>query len=172
MASEAKEMADYETMLQLLCGYRVKNGRQLPAKYPTKNSSEERRAKAALAQYVNRKIPGFVGHLLALAIDPQMQPHPGMKRTRSIKFESPSRGKNIEWARHLKIVSDIQQGLIKQGAKLKPGQRLILTRELDRAGDRYNITREAAHKIWMSHPLGQSWADYFGAKTKYALLPQ
>ena len=33
---EEKEIADYEVMLQLLCGYRVESGRQLPAKYPVK----------------------------------------------------------------------------------------------------------------------------------------
>lgn len=163
---EEKEIADYEVMLQLLCGYRVESGRQLPAKYPVKNSGEELRAKTALAQYINRKIPGFVGHLLALGIDPEMQPHPGMKRTRAVKFESPRRGKNIEWARHTEIVSDIRQGLREQSSKLKLGQRLVLDRELDKAGSRHNITREAAYKIWMSHPLGQSWADYFEAKTK------
>ena len=166
VVSEAKEAADYETMLQLLCGYRVKNGRQLPAKYPPKNSSQERRAKATLAQYVNRKIPGFVGHLLALAIDPELQPDPGMKRTRAVRFESPRRGKSIEWARHTEIVSDIRQGLRQQSSALKPGQRFVLDRELEKAGSRHNVTREAAYKIWMSHPLGQSWADYFKAKTK------
>lgn len=164
--SEAKEIADYEVMLQLLCGYRVEENRQLPAKYPEQNSSEERRAKATLAQYVNRKIPGFVGHLLALAIDPEMQPNPGMERTRTVRFQSPNRGKNIEWARHTDIVGEIRQGLREQTSKLKPGQRLVLDRELEKAGSRHNITREAAYKIWMSHPLGQSWADYFKAKTK------
>ena len=53
---EEKEIADYEVMLQLLCGYRVESGRQLPAKYPVKNSGEELRAKTAFAQYINRKI--------------------------------------------------------------------------------------------------------------------
>jgi len=163
---EAEEIADYEAMLQLLCGYRTKNGRQLPAKYPEKSGSEERRAKSALARYVNRKMPGFVGHLLALAIDPNMQPNPGMKRTRSIKFESPRRGKSIEWARHLEIVSDVRTSLSDQSSKLKPEQHLVLDRALAKAGSRHNMSREAVYKIWMAHPQGQSWADYFNPKTK------
>lgn len=166
MAREAEEIADYETMLGLLSGYRVSNGRQLPAKYPQKGSWEERRARSALARYVNRMMPGFVGHLLALAIDPDMQPNPGTKRTRSIKFESPRRGKNIEWARHLDIVADVHRALREESANVKLGERLVLDSALEKVRMVHNVSREAAYKIWMAHPLGQSWADYFQSKTK------
>lgn len=162
IARDEQEMAEEEQMLRLLAGYRAGG---LTAKFPIKGSDDERAARSTLARYVNRKMPGFAGHLLALAIDPAMEPHPGMRRTCVVEFRSPNRGKKIEWARHLAIVSEVRKELRVASNNLRPGQRIKLDPILETVGKRFRINRAAVYKIWMKNPEGQWWAPYFKKKT-------
>ena len=148
-------MQNEEMILRLLCGYARKNGKTAIS-YLKKGGPEERAGLKALAAEVRRKMTGFSGELLALAIDPWTPSKiPGMKPTRRIKFESPARGKSIAWIRDLEIVALVNKTLRVQSAKMKPGAKVKLDAALAAAEKEYGLSRTRIHKIWIASSSGK-----------------
>jgi len=142
MKNDAEKIADELLMMRLLSGFHVENGIEV-TRYLKHNSHGERLARVALAREVRASMWGFVGELLALAIDPRTPSSwPGMRPTRRIKFESPTRGKGSTWARDLAVISLIRERL-RDDPKLEAA--------LSAASERYGIKRNRVHAIWKKH---------------------
>jgi hypothetical protein len=134
--SDAEKIADEELSLQLLAGFRMgENGKPITG-FLKHNSSQESKARAALARLVRDHMPGNSGELLALAIDPRTPSKDRMmKPTRRVRFESPARGRSSTWARALFVVDHIRQRTSmfntedKEDAALKSAEELLWSQE-------------------------------------------
>jgi len=84
--TDDERMADEALSIQLLAGFDVDTGKRISfAHY----STDERKARAALARIIREKVNGFSGELLALAIDPQTKSTwLDMRPARKIKLKS------------------------------------------------------------------------------------
>lgn len=142
--SDAEIIADEALCMKLLAGYH-RDGARDQVSYLKQNSYEERCAREALGRMVRDGMRGFVGELLALAIDPRMPSRiPGMKPTRRIRFESPSRGKPSTWARDLLVVDLIRRTRFNSDSgKLEAA--------ITTAVERFGISRSAVQAIWARH---------------------
>src|ERR1700722_11857397 len=134
-------------MLRLLAGFHVdKNGHEVTS-YLKPNSYGERLARAALATEVRSKMPGIVGDLLALAIDPRTaSPIPGRRPTRFVRFESPSRGKSSTWARDQAVFHLIQRYAWKHRGEFKI--EALLQEVMSQFPE---IGRSRAHQLWKQY---------------------
>jgi hypothetical protein len=138
--SDGEKMADEALSIGLLAGFDVDTG---ITKNLTRNSPEERKARAALARLIRDKMLGFSGELLAMAIDPRTpSTWPGMKPTRRIRFENPGRASTLMRDKH--VVDFIRKQRFNGTAnKLEP--------HLAAAEKRFGIKRSRVHAIWSAH---------------------
>ena len=136
----ARKIEDETLALKLLAGFDEDEHGRPRTRYLGKNSREERIACGALARLVRDKMGGFSGELLALALDPYTPSKtPGMKPTRQIQFESPSRGQPSTWARDLLVVNLIRTELFHSNK---------LEAAIQAAMQRFEIKRATAQAIW------------------------
>ena len=145
--TDEEKMADGALSIRLLAGFDVDTEQTSFLKH---NSHEEHLARRALARIVREKIKGFVGELLALAIDPRTPSPwntpagPMMKPTRRIRFESPGRGKSSTLMRDKRIVDFIRkQRRNSADGKLEPC--------LKAAEEHFKLRRSRVHAIWNAH---------------------
>jgi hypothetical protein len=153
--SQDDKIADHEAIMTLLAGTpRTQNGRTA-IRYPEHNSPEEKRGRAALAREVSEKIPGYVGQLLALAIDPRAPTKiPGMKATRHIHFKSPARGHGSTWHRDLGIVAFIREYKKEHTWRPTPSSAMRPPKwasVVAAAADHFGLKRSSVEKIWTDH---------------------
>jgi hypothetical protein len=140
--TDEQKIDDYEHAMRLLAGLTPDH----KVSYLNQNSYEERLARAALARLVRDSMQGFVGELLALAIDPRTpSPIYGMYPTRKIRFESPARGKKAQWVRDLMIIDCILNDLHQFEDPPQPSR---LKRAIATAAGRYGISFTRASEIW------------------------
>ena len=141
------KMRDEMLMLRLLAGLHVdKRGREI-TRYLKSNSPEERQARAVLAREVRSKIPGIVGDLLALAIDPRTPSRvPGKRPTRYVRFESPHRGRPSTWARDQAVLYFIQKYAYGYRGEFKTE---ALLQEI--TSQFPGIGRSRAHQLWKQY---------------------
>ena len=139
----ADRIADHALALELLAGFNEDHPKQ--TKYLKRNSPEEKLARAALAREIRKEMRGFVGELLALAIDPDTPTKSATLRPcRRIRFESPARGNPVKWARDLLIVGAIKKELHESGK---------LDAALHTVGKKFGLKRSQVHAIWREHHL-------------------
>src|SRR5205823_1621457 len=67
---DEQKIKDEMSMMRLLCGFRDDEDGVATTDYPAENSPDERQCREVLAKEIRARVPGFVGELLALAIDP------------------------------------------------------------------------------------------------------
>jgi hypothetical protein len=146
--SDDEKIADAALAMQLLAGYPPEGLAAalqvgpVVIKYPAKNSVEERRGREALARIVRDEMRGFVGELLALAIDPRSPPKiPGMTPTRRAHFETP--GRPSQWARDLLIVDFTRRERFHF-----TGRRWKQEAAVQGAADKFNVSRSTVQAIW------------------------
>jgi hypothetical protein len=160
--SDAEKIADELLALRLLAGYAIDEKGQEFTAYLDQNSAEEQQACAALARLVRDAMPGFVGELLALAIDPRT-PSPSwvsafgeeearrrMRPTRRIRFESPARGRPDNWARNLAVAHFITEHM-EQQQRERPDWKPKLESAYEDASKRYGFTPNQAQTIWREY---------------------
>jgi hypothetical protein len=137
----ADHMADEVAAMRLLAGFDESHPEAVS--YLAINSPEEKQARAALARIVRREMRGFVGELLALAIDPDTPTKSATLRPcRRIRFESPARGKPVTWARDLLIVGTIKELLCERGN---------IEATLYEVENKYGLQRSQIYAIWRKY---------------------
>ncbi len=147
-----EKSADELLAIRLLAGCQFEGDGLVTTSYLKHNSHEERQARAALARMVRASMRGFSGELLALAIDPRTPSKiPGMRPTRKIKFESPTRGNSAKWGRDLMVVDFIKAQLRESRSPPKFEAAIVAAME------HYQISRRQVRDIWKSAPLGEGW---------------
>jgi hypothetical protein len=149
--SDDEKIADEKLCMRLLAGFCEDEKGRVVTSYLKPNSYEEQQARAALARVVRDSMRGFVGELLALAIDPRTpSATPGMWPTRRIRFESPARGRASTWARDLLIVHFIREELRKSPTGKEEAA-------LAAASAHFGIRRSRAHAIWKTWKRLVKW---------------
>jgi hypothetical protein len=138
----ADRRADHELALQLLAGFNEDHPEQ--TKYLKRNSPEEKLARAALAREVRREMRGFVGELLALAIDSDLAPRtPTTRRTKHAVFKNPARGgKASVWARDLLIIEHLKRLLRDEGKK---------TAAYKLTAEHFGCSERSIRDVWDAH---------------------
>jgi hypothetical protein len=141
-------MADEE----IIVGFFAGDGTEAP-RYPTHNSKEEKKARAALARVVRDHIPGFSGEILALAIDPDTPSRfVGMKPLRTVRFESVARGRASTWRRDLHIAHFIRAEIGHTVIRGKDGvPKPKIEAALHAAMQEFGVSRATAQAIWKRH---------------------
>jgi hypothetical protein len=146
--SEAQQVADHEAAFELLAGFATANNKRAVTKYP--KDRDEKRGRQALAREVRHHMPGFVGELLALAIDPTTKSKiPAatqsgrMQPTRRIRFESPARGPGSTWARDLLLIHAMRRAMRRPRVKLEA--------VLAEIGEQFGLKRSRVQAIWGAH---------------------
>jgi hypothetical protein len=136
----ADQIADHELALELLAGLQSDGG----VDYPESESDREMVLRAALAREVRREMPGFVGELLALAIDPSLAPRtPTTRRTRHLVFEKPTQGgKDSVWARDLLIIEHLKR-LLRGKVKKTAAYKL--------ASEHFGCSERSIRDVWDAH---------------------
>jgi hypothetical protein len=136
----ADRMADHELALELLAGLQ----RDGEVAYPASGSDREMALRAALAREVRREMRGFVGELLALAIDPALVPQtPTTRRTKHVVFRNPARGgKASVWARDLLIIEHLKR-LLRDEDKKTAAYKLT--------AEHFGCSERSIRDVWDAH---------------------
>jgi hypothetical protein len=140
-SNDDEKIANEKLILRLMAGYHVDaRGREVTS-YIEPDSAEGKQARAALARLVRDSIAGFVGELLALAVDPDTPSAiPGMHPIWTFEFKSPARNKRSTLARDLAVVYFITA--LTREKRLKP---------LQAAAAHFGIKYSRLHAIWSQH---------------------
>jgi hypothetical protein len=146
----AEQMADHELSLELLAGYR---GFDREVRFLEAGSPRERELRAALAREIRRHMSGFVGELLALAIDPNAQPKMATtRRTRNVVFESATPGKPSTWARDLMMVDFLKKALREPVTDHTGAEHnLKLTAAYKLAADDFGCSERTVRDVWKAY---------------------